>query len=38
VEKTTQKGALLPNIIPLIKARRIRWTERAARMGDNRGA
>jgi len=26
------------NIIPVVKARRIRWTERAARMGDTRGA
>jgi len=27
-----------PNIIPVIKTRRIRWAERAARMGDNRCA
>ena len=27
-----------PNIIPVVKTRRIRWAERAARMGDNRVA
>jgi hypothetical protein len=42
VDKTTQRGVYdlyySPNIVRVIKSRRMRWVEHVARMGEARGA